>query len=107
MDLSVIDSAENESDELFSGNHRVSSNYGSNGILFFYTHEFLDDEQKKEIRHRSNVFQDTSVLSRSVTPLSLFDNPNAMWDTFLFCYFEVSLWLTNIVMMMQEQISCQ
>jgi len=81
MDLSAIDSAENESDELFSGNHHVSSNYGSNGILFsflFHTHEFLDDEQKKEIRHRSNVFQDTSVLSRSVTPLSLFDSPNTM-----------------------------
>lgn len=36
MDLLATDVAEDESDELFSGNDRVSSNYGSNGIPFFF-----------------------------------------------------------------------
>lgn len=40
MDLPETDNAEDESDELFSGNDCVSSNYGSNGILssFFFLH---------------------------------------------------------------------
>ncbi|XP_012059168.1 PREDICTED: breast cancer type 2 susceptibility protein homolog [Atta cephalotes] len=54
MDLSETDNAEDDSDELFS-----------------------DDEQK-EIRHRSNICQDTSVLSLSETPLSLLDYSPSM-----------------------------
>lgn len=79
LSLPEVDSAEDESDELFSGNDRVSPNCGSNGIVFFclYTHEFLDDEQKK-IRCRSNVSQDSSILSRSETPLSIFNSFTTM-----------------------------
>ncbi|EGI61921.1 PREDICTED: breast cancer type 2 susceptibility protein-like isoform X1 [Acromyrmex echinatior] len=59
MDLPETDNAEDDSDELFS-----------------------DDEQKKEIRHRSNVCQDTSVLSLSETPLSLLDySPSTIMPT--------------------------
>lgn len=37
VDLPATNDAEDESDELFSGNDSVSQNYGSNGILFIFT----------------------------------------------------------------------
>ncbi|XP_011171336.2 breast cancer type 2 susceptibility protein homolog isoform X1 [Solenopsis invicta] len=58
MDLPETDSAEDDSDELFS-----------------------DDEQRKEIRYRSNVSLDTSISNRSETPLSIFNSPSAIMPT--------------------------
>jgi len=81
MDLSETDNAEDDSDELFSGNDRVPRIMAVMAFFlsFFFLHdEFLDDEQKKEIRHRSNICQDTSVLSLSETPLSLLDYSPSM-----------------------------
>lgn len=72
-DLLTIDYTEDESDELFSGNDHISRICSRNDI-FLNTLKFLDDEQKKEIKCRSNVSQDTSVSSRSETPLLLLDS---------------------------------
>ncbi|KYM95863.1 PREDICTED: breast cancer type 2 susceptibility protein homolog [Cyphomyrmex costatus] len=57
MDIPETDNSEDESDELFS-----------------------DDEQK-EIKHKSKVCQDISILSRSETPLLLLDSPSTIMPT--------------------------